>query len=171
MLFKFYDKIIVKYANLVSTLILLAIFFFFSFVVFPALTNKSNITPLDLQYFYSADKAYNTIAQFNQEERTQYIITECTADAVYPIVYTLLLSFALFLFFNKLWLARLPLIIFLIDYLENICIIILVKRYPTELDVLANITGFLSGVKWISVLIIVIIVFIGLVNKLRKLIS
>ncbi len=170
MWFKFYDKLILKYANLVNTLILLAIFALFSLVIFPALNNKSNITPLDLQYFYSADKAYNTIAQLTPQERAQYIITECTADVVYPIVYTLLLSFTLFLLYHKLWLVKMPLFIFLFDYIENSCIIILLYKYPTELNTLATLTGFLSGIKWVLVLIIVLIAFVGLLNSLRKLV-
>ena len=166
-----FDSSIKKFANLTNTLILLVVVFIFSFVIFPQFSPKApDVNPLDLQYFYSAEEAYHTLDQLQEAERKQYFITECTLDLIYPIIYTTMLCFAILLLFKNQTLARLPLIITLFDYLENTGIMILLKKYPQRVEVLANITGFLSGMKWLFVLLVSVIVLIGLIKAIQKLI-
>ena len=164
------DAFIIKYSTIKITLILLALFFGFAFIVFPKFSpSDTNVKPLDIQYFYHSNDVYNTLDQFSASELKLYAISEATNDTIYPIIYTCMLCFALFLLYKNLTLAKAPLIVMLLDYIENTGIIILIKNYPKHLDGFANFIGLISGLKWSAALVVVIIIFVGLLNNLKKL--
>jgi len=166
---RYVDEFIIRFASLISTLVLLAIFLAFNFAIFPQLSPKDEtIKPLDLQYLYSGQEAYAILDQLSQPERRLYFLAECSVDLIYPVIYTTMFCFVLFLLFRNLTIAKLPLLIITFDYLENTGILILLRAYPRELYTVASITGIFSGLKWMFALLVVIITISGLLNALRK---
>jgi len=165
------DQFIIRFAGLKTTLTLLAIFLVFHFAIFPMFMPEDEaLKPLDLQVAYTPQQAYDLIGKYSLEERANYIRAEYSADLVYPVVYTLLFSFALFLIYGKVKLARLPFLILIADYLENIGVYNLLKAYPEELDKLVYLTSFITTIKWMIALIVVLMVVLGLLHSLKKMV-
>lgn len=163
------DRFIIHFASLRNTLLLLFIFLAFNFAVFPFLIpENSTVKPLDLQYLYTAEQAYSNLEQMSPAERKTYLIAECTVDVIYPLVYTLMLCFSIFLLYQNLSLSKLPILILVADFIENAGIIQLLRKYPEQWNMLANFTGVVSAVKWLLALIAVILTLLGLVKLVRK---
>ena len=98
------------------------------------------------------------------------MFTEYTVDVIYPLVYTLLFSFALYLLFKSVKLAKFPFLILIADYLENIGIYNILKAYPEELNELVWLTSTVTSIKWILAIIAVVIILFGLFHKIKKLV-
>lgn len=126
--------------------------------------------PLDLEFFFTADRAYELIGTYNEALRNFYIPFELTADIIYPILYglylALLISFLLKINFQDIdnqsirFLNLLPLGASLFDFFENFGIVILVANHQTRLDTLANLTGIIGGIKWIFALLSFLVLLI-----------
>ena len=147
--------------------VLLGLMVIFNLFIMPTLTGDQAATPLDLQFAYTPEQAYQLIDSYSAETRQQYIIGEMTKDLAYPIVYTLFMSLSLALLLPQKWkLAWLPYTIFFFDILENIGIITLLINYPNKLITVAWCTSVFSSLKWTMVAVVTVIIFIGLVRKI-----
>jgi hypothetical protein len=115
--------------------------------------------PLDLEFYFTAERAYELIATYNQAVRSFYIPFELSADIIYPILYGIYLSLILSFLLKKNWqdphnqvislVNLLPFGASIFDFFENFGIVILVANYDTRLDTLAVITGINNAIKWI----------------------
>jgi hypothetical protein len=115
--------------------------------------------PLDLEFFFSAKRAYELIATYNQAVRSFYIPFELSADMIYPVLYGTYLSLLLSFLLKINWqnphnqaislINLLPFGASIFDFFENLGIVILVANYDTRLDTLASLTGMVNGIKWI----------------------
>ncbi len=133
----------------------------------PLLTGDKEVTPIDLQFAYTPELAYELIDSYSEETRTVYARGEMTLDVAYPIVYTLFMSVTLMLLYPNKWkMAWLPYGVFGVDMLENTGIIIMLKNYPEQLRSVAWITSGFSTLKWSLVIIVVLFIFYGLLSKL-----
>jgi hypothetical protein len=165
------DSFIVRFAGLKTTLILLVVFLAFNFAIFPQyMPEDETLQPLDLQFAYTPQQAYSLIEQYSPVDKQNYKFTEYTVDVIYPLVYTLLFSFALYLLFKSVKLAKLPFLILIADYLENIGIYNILKAYPEELNELVWLTSTVTSIKWILAIIAVVIILFGLFYKIKKLV-
>ena len=122
--------------------------------------------PLDLQPYFSAERAYQLIATFDDNLRQRYLVTEMTVDVIYPVVYTLLFSFIIMMLYGSVQLAKVPFLILIADLIENTGIVLMLKNYPEKLETLATITGVFTSLKWCMVLISVSIILFGAGRKL-----
>jgi hypothetical protein len=144
-----------------NLLLLACLFLLFNFLL-------SHFIPkeyaLDLKFAYSADEAYLALGSMNWELRNVYRVVVWFLDMPYIFVYTLLFTGILL----KLWRSRkvvwLTLSIFLMDLLENLLVLRLLKTFPGRSEVLAILCSFFSTSKWTLVIIMVLMIFIGLVN-------
>lgn len=162
------NKIIKKNASGKSILFLFGMLLLFKLVLFPNFFLKGqNVKLLDLQFAYTPQEAYQLIENYGETVRKSYIIGELTIDLIYPIIYSLLLSFIIFFIYKHQKIALFPFLILITDYLENFGIVTLLYNYPQKLIIVAWITSFFSTLKWILILSSILIVIIGLIKKIN----
>lgn len=132
-----------------------------------------SLNPLDLHFSYTPTYAYQLLGEYGAEGRAFYAFFTMTADLVYPIIYTLLLcalvghAWKIFIEDN-FRLSRfifVPFLVLLFDYAENICVFILLKNYPTQMDSLASLSSIFTSAKWICVGLCIVIILVGLVRR------
>ena len=166
-----------KYANGWLVLVFLAGEIFFNAVVLPAQqakieTNPNAAGPIDLQFFYTPEKAYGMIASYGDEIRSSYRTFELTGDIAYPIVYTLFFALAITWLFqrgfpsdsNMLKYNVVPFGAWLFDLFENLCIVAMLTIYPSTPPTLAWISTIFTMVKWLFAVASIGLLLYGLVK-------
>ena len=174
-----------KYANGWLVILLLAVWVVFNAVIMPDQQKKleagSNGTgPIDLQLFYTPEKAYGMIASYSPEVRASYRSFEMTGDIIYPIVYTLFLSLAITWSFQRSFASDskmhkynvVPFGAWLFDLLENIGIVTMLSIYPSTPAALAWLSTVFTTVKWLFAIESVGLLLVGLfkasMNNFKK---
>lgn len=134
-----------------------------------ATSGESNPT-LDSDFFYTPREAYELFGKLKPSGRRLYLWTEITADLIYPVIYSLLLSLLIIYIFRKFSgiklqqaLATLPLTAMLFDYCENVLIAIMLFAYPQERLGTAYAAGLFTKLKWIFVSASLAAILFGLV--------
>ena len=156
-----------KYASVKASLLLLRLVAIFNVVIMPNLAGDQQAVPIDLQFAYSPERAYELVNSYSEETRYNYMIGEMTMDVLYPVVYTLFLSLTLLLLFPKNQkLALIPYVIFVADMLENTGIVTMLYNFPKELYTVAMLTSVFSTIKWSVVAIALLLLIVGLVKAL-----
>ena len=156
-----------KNATWNSILILLGLIIIFNLLIFPfAYKTSQNIIPLDLQFSYSSEKAYDILANYSDEGLKEYVIAELTVDLIFPLIYALFLSFFLFKLTKKSILSLFPLLIILSDYAENIGIAVIIHYLPHKLPNLVGLTSLFTSLKWVLIAISILLILVALVAKL-----
>jgi len=138
-----------------NILILLALFLLANFVVVPLVYPK--FQTLDMMNGYTPSQAYQLISSYGEQGRQLYAIIESTLDLVYPFVSALLFSLLILYSFQRGfpnlkwagWLALLPFVVMISDYLENTCVLILLLQYPRKLDIVARVASFFTTAKMV----------------------
>jgi len=173
-----------RFSTVWVTLLGLLVFVVFSITVLPGQSAQAGRSAgqtgvPDLSFYYSAEQLYEMAEGFGEEGRSAYIRARFTFDLVWPLVY------GFFLVTSMSWLAGkvlqegsrwemanlLPLAGVLFDYLENISTSLVMLRYPVETWLAANLAGFFTALKWISIgasFILLIIFFVGAIWKRLK---
>lgn len=159
------DSFIIKYAKWRNVLVLLGLVVIINILLAMSLGGNPNLKPLDLQFSYSAEKAYELLAAYNDKERSLYMLIEVTLDIVYPVIYSLCLSFTIFLLYANSRLARLPLFIVLLELFENAGIVTLLANYPHQHATIAEIASIFTSLKWTLALICLLLIIIGFIRK------
>jgi len=144
------------------------------------LAANNSVLPLDLMFFYTPDKAFAMIEKYGEAGRAIYTKIELTADIIYPIVYTLFYGLLLSWLFQRGFKSDspmqkynvMPVGAWFFDLLENIGIITMLSMYPAQPAFMAWLTMIFGSLKWLSFLITVGLVLVGLVraamNGFRK---
>ncbi len=160
------NKIINKYANIKNTALLFGLVLLFSFIIIPISFKLNNeLQLLDLHFFYSPQKAYSILEKYNETERGNYLLAALTVDLIYPIIYSSMLCFIVFLIYRNETLAKVPFLILIFDYMENFGIATMICNYPDKLLIVAWITSFATSLKWFLVSFSIIIIAFGLLTK------
>lgn len=144
----------------------------FNLLLMPSLaggdTGKT-VEPFDLQFAYTPERAFQLLDSYDAPTRKSYIRGELTLDVMYPIIYTLFLSFSIFLLFpREQKLALLPYAVLISDLLENSGIVSMLLLYPEKSVGLAFFTSTFTTIKWTLGLLCIALVFAGLTIKLIK---
>lgn len=165
------DKFIKKlslFASGKNVLLLLGLYLPFPTFILPQLekliaqqSNYKRIVPLDLQFNYTPQLAYNTLSNMGEVGRKHYFWGELTIDILYPIIYGFLFSLLILWLFRKIgeteikwqrW-AIFPLVAMFMDFLENISIISLLRIFPNQtpsFDKWAFWAASFGAIKWLS---------------------
>lgn len=159
---------ILKYAKWRNVLILLSLIVVINILLALSLGNNPKLKPLDLEFSYSPSKAYEMLAMYNEHERSIYVLVELTLDILYPIIYSLCLSFALLLLYGKMKLAKLPLFLVVFELLENACITLVLVNYPHQHPWIIQIASLFTSMKWILALFCVATILVGGLLKLMR---
>ena len=163
-----------KWANWKSILALFALQMLFNLVIMPAGSGSDthDLPTLDLQFFYTPQRAYEIISAYTPELRQSAAMTRLTLDIIYPIVYGLMICFLLIVTFRQAFpnfrFADVAVFIpwggVLFDYLENFGLATMYLSYPTELYFLARVTSIFTAFKWILIGTDFVLVLIGAVK-------
>lgn len=125
---------------------------------------------------YNASYVNGLMAALGQEGRYAYLFNQIPLDMVYPALFGISLCLIMAYFLKRLKktdgllsISILPLFSGLFDYCENIGLIIILKTYPGNPDILSEITNVFSILKstttTISFVILIIIIIIFLFRK------
>lgn len=137
-----------------------------NFVLFPLLMPAGEgLKPLDVMFAYSPAEAYGMIAAYGEEARQDYVRGLLLIDFAYPIVYSLLLGFGIYLLWHNPRLSMQPLLIMAADYLENTGILIMLTAWPERVTGLATVTSIFTTLKWSMVALAVILILSGMVRR------
>lgn len=129
-----------------------------------------SVNILDVNFFYTAPQAYEILDQLGKDGQSIYMGI-LAADMVYPLALGILLSVTTTLILqnilsstSKLYLlGALPLINTFFDYCENAATFMLLINYPSRLNAIATIDGFLTLGKNIFGFLSIIVVVISLI--------
>lgn len=160
-----------KWANGRNVIILLVVFLVFNFWIVPAFYPK--FQTLDTLTSYTPEKAYELISSYGDAGRRQYALAEVSIDLVYPLTTALLFSLAILYTFKKAFpkhaawqnVALVPLGILAADYLENICILVMLYNYPNKLPLIAQISNVFTFIK-LALTPFELLVLVGLIGWL-----
>ncbi len=134
---------------LLSVLILLL-----NALVFPLFTSGETRSLPDTRFYYTSGTLTQYLYTMNRDQKTTFIIFHTTVDILYPVTYTLFLSFLLFAAggtYRKL-IVPLPLSIFIFDILENSGMVLPLSllrsgTFMARADL--QVTPFFTTAKWI----------------------
>jgi hypothetical protein len=145
-----------------------------------ALAANNSVTPLDLMFFYSPEKAFAMIEKYGDAGRAVYMKIELTADIIYPIIYTLFYGLLLSWLFQRgfkpdskmMKTNVVPVGAWFFDLLENTGIVSMLTQYPSQPAALAWLTMIFGSLKWLFAFGSIGLVLFGLIratmNGFRK---
>ncbi|WP_310426556.1 hypothetical protein [Chamaesiphon sp. VAR_48_metabat_135_sub] len=164
---------------LFSSIILLTVVVIIS-IAFNSITNKylkDDVKDFQSRLWYSNPDVDRVIDRYeNTNGVNTYVTALVTLDLILPIAYSLLFSIILTVelthFKNSLYFPRdmrlLPLFLILVDWSENIAIIILIKQHQRLKSEMVKVASALTTAKWIGIsLTIILIIAIPVVDKLK----
>lgn len=145
-----------------SHLVLLSMLLF----TFPVINKQIGTKAFDLQTFgYSVSKAESIVRNLNDQTAQIYLFPQLTfLDLLYPFLLALFLSSVLFRFVNhntryKFGLLSIPFLAMTFDYLENICVILMISKTLEVSEFLVLISssftvlkGVLTSISWLVIL-------------------
>jgi hypothetical protein len=146
-----------------NVLLLLALDFVFMLGIMPALQKKmENLTgqpfkPIDLSMpSWNKTDAVRILEPLGDAGRQFYQNIELSADTIYPLIYGLAFALAITFLLGKIsknptrlrLLAYLPLAGMFFDWIENTCIVLIIRSFPHVSDGLAKLGGLATMCKW-----------------------
>lgn len=137
----------------------------------PTGSTLDTLTPI-----YNAEVAYKAIHKMEEAGRSRYVLLELTVDLAFPLVLSTMLGMWIHIVWDKKinpdsqWniFTKLPLAGMIVDYIENLGVIVLVLNFPTKFLFLATIVGLLSFAKWMLISLSIIFSLLGTGRKLIK---
>lgn len=145
--------------------------FFFSTLA-PRMQAQIPAGPLDLKFLYTPDQAFALVDSYGEEARTAYRTFELTADIIHPIAYLLFYGLLMSVLLQRAFpsTSRLqqfnvaPVIAWVFDMIENVCIITLLSVHPSEPVAIAIVAGIATPLKWSFFMASVVMISISLVK-------
>ena len=132
------------------------------------LTGKS-VGIIDLTFGFNPQKTLMMVAEYGDAARSYYAWTEMTTDMVYPFVYAFLFGVILTLLYREspyAWVSLVPFICLLLDYLENINIVILLTTYPRQSITIAILAEIFKLMKWLAFGSVILLMIFGLASRM-----
>jgi len=122
---------------------------------------------------YSPTEANAYLKDYSPEARNFAATFNAVADTAYPIVYTIMLSVVLaWVYKSRIQLNKsygymllLPLLMMVLDFLENYHIIAMLRRYPAIPEEIIKAGSILTVAKWGMFGVILVIILLGLALK------
>lgn len=166
-----------RIANWKSLLLFFGIYMFFNGYILKNAEQEINglagkkVGVIDLTFGFDPEKTLGMVADYGDAARDYYARTEMTADVAYPAVYAFFFGIILTLLYRNsslAWLNRLPFYTLLLDFAENVFIILLLKQYPAQNPMLATLCEVFKLLKWIFFGAIILLILGGLLRKLAS---
>jgi len=170
-----------------NVVVLLLIFLLFNVLIIPpdiahfqAISQGAGL--LDMLDSYTPDQLYTHLTKFDAAGRQLYILHELTLDVLYPLISALLFSLSSAYLLKRALpttsplhaLALIPFFVLIMDYLENISLVIVMVVYPARVDGLAQAAKLFTVSKWLGsdaeLLLIVGSLMAFVVHQTRKIV-
>jgi len=155
---------IYRKASLRTLIIAIMVVIPFNLLVFPVLSARfatltNGLQTLDVQIGYLPSTAQAQVAQYSGDAIRHYLLTEWTADLIFPLAYTTVLTCILAVFLRVTTtetdplrrIALLPLLMMASDYAENILVSLLVLSFPNGSNFTSLAAAVASATKWVLV--------------------
>ncbi len=167
-------------SNFKIIIVLTVILLFFILYLFPSYSSKLNdiakqeVKVLDVRFSYSKFDVEQVFTLMKEEGRENYKIVVGFIDMIYPIVYGFIILFLLIELNRgnsnrKLKLIYIfPIIVVVLDYIENINILLMLKSYPNIADVNVILCSTATSLKWTFVLVSFTLIILLLIIKLVR---
>jgi hypothetical protein len=129
----------------------------------------------DLEFGYTADQIYTWLTAYGERGRSFYLLTALFVDMVYPIIYTLAFIFAFVTILENSFprlvnslhkYTFLPVLVLILDVIENSCSAILLLNYPVQLPNLVAFASALTQTKWLIILLLLTALSLGFIGYL-----
>lgn len=160
--------------NIANWKIILPLFFLFLVFLtyfFPKYQHQINtiagiaLESLDARTEYTLNEVSELFATMKTEGLTVYIFILRKIDMIFPVIYALLFFFILIaqtkrLNNKTLYLAFVPFIAMIFDYLENFSILKLITQYPNLSLKQVQLASTFTQLKWVCILITFILILI-----------
>lgn len=148
--------ILVKIATGRNFILLFCLFIAFSGFIMPSVESdikamSGGVGVMDLQPFYTPEKARAMLGAYGPEGTRLYLIAQWTVDFIFPIISGLMFAVGLIWAGGKRW-WWMGLILTLVDWSENVLITALLMQYPSFSPQLAWVSCFFTSAKWSVVL-------------------
>lgn len=127
------------------------------------------IGPIDLTFGFDPARTLAMVAGYGPAARSFYVRTELTTDLIYPVVYSFLFAVILTMLFHyrpNRWVALLPFVSLVFDYLENAAIVTLLTNYPVQSMTVAVLCEVFKLIKWLSFGMTIGLILYGLVLRI-----
>ncbi len=146
----------------------------FNTLVFPilqaAVTQNSGVGLPDTQFYFTPAQFFERIQGYGENGRQTYLIMLATADIIYPLLFSIFLSFSInlalkqsFSLANPIRRTQLfPLGMLLFSYLENLSLALLINLYPSQTVWLAWTASVNNTLKWCFTFFSAIALIIGI---------
>jgi hypothetical protein len=170
-----------KSAKTGNVLILFLACLVFTGVVLPwangELKSVSNgITEADLPFSYSTEQIYKIFKSYGSQGREWNTLMQLTIYAVYPLINSILVSLLILKVYGKLALKDnfikilflIPAVALLADYIENMCLVLMLVNYPYKLEMVSWLANVCTQAKWIFLLTSIALAIIGALLLLIK---
>ena len=163
------------------TLAALAGFLLFAILVLPTFTTRTaefshGAGVPDLKLFYTGSQLFSMAEAYGAAGRQAFIDLHCTLDLVFPLIYTF------FFATSTSWLLRkgipvssrwrllnlVPLAAFILDICENSGTSLVMMHFPQPSPVAQFLAPIFTPLKWISVVLAVVLLFVALVLWIVK---
>ena len=122
----------------------------------------------DTLFYYGFETLQTLFSHYGEAGKKVYFQLQAI-DMIYPLVYSTLLAALLYLQFNRsrlTWVIIIPHIAALFDYAENLSLRINLIRFPSMHPALADASGIFTCLKWSLVYLSILLLLIGLFNRL-----
>jgi hypothetical protein len=133
---------------------------------------------IDTSFLYSPNDLYRIIDLYTRQVRLAYIYQRFSFDLVWPLIYGLFIITTTTYLLQKLnnnnlfKLIYFPIFAVLFDFLENICVSLLMFIYPTRLNLVAYLASIFTSLKWLtltySFIQILFLIVVLIIIKLKK---
>lgn len=130
---------------------------------------KVNI--LDLLFNYSEEQAYAQLSAYGEIGRQVCLASTLILDTIFPLVFgsffALLLAH-LFQHTRYKWVVLLPIIVVVLDYVENTHIALMLINFPERMPLIAYTGSIFTNAKWITMALIGLVISMGFFIRNRK---
>lgn len=159
---------------------LLLLYMLFPAVLFKNAEEKINalagkeLGPIDLTIGYDPQRTLRMVEEYGEEARKYYASVETSIDLAYPVVYALLFAVLLTMIYRRLLgrqvmhINMLPFVAMFFDFLENLTIVSMLRHYPEQSILMANLCEIFKLAKWIIFGIIIFLILYGLIRMIFR---
>jgi hypothetical protein len=166
-------RFIERIASIPALALLTFLSLLFPAVVFPV-HGISDIKPLDLHFSYSPEQVYEHLAALGATGRDAYTHMLLSSDLAFPVIYSMALSMALMLVLRKLlplastYLCLLPFMIVITDWLENLSLVMVVRKFPEQADVITAYASSFTSLKWVLIVLTALILLTSVAFRISR---
>ena len=137
----------------------------------PITGSSASIQMLDMTFDYSPEEAYEQVNAYGEQGRSVYLFTSLVLDTLFPLLYGAFMSLVLVFLLQKTkyrMLILMPLLLVLIDYLENTHLAFLIINFPEKFPNIAYWANLISLSKWTLIGLVFMTISFGFFLRNRK---